>query len=269
MRLGIAIVPRGDLAVPGDIMARMARGAEENGLDGVWFFDSLGREAMSLDPLIGAAVAAAVTERIDIGISILMVPIRHPVELANRVLTTHMASEGRLILGVGAGSNQIDFDAVSQPFDRRLKTLDEGIVIMKKLWNGDTVDGISLKPIASVLGGPPVFIGSWAGSKWITRAAREFDGWMASAYKVGLTTLKQGIDRFREAGGKRSVVTNIWVDLDAPTGPLPDDNFNLMCGPAEAKERLKRLADLGFDDAVVAYHGPGEPDYAAVRALVS
>ena len=268
MKLGIGITPRDDIPTAGDIMARTARATEDAGLDSVWFFDSLARGYMSLDPLIGASVAAAVTERIEVGISILMVPIRHPVELANSVLTAHMACEGRLLLGVGSGSTKGDFDAVGKPFDQRQRMLNDGIATMRKLWRGEEVDGVSLSPIASVAGGPRVLIGSWAGSKWIPRAAQEFDGWVASSHRVGFATLADGIGRFRAAGGKRAVVTNIWLDLDAPTGPIPDDTFNLMCDPVEARRRLQMLADLGFDDAVVVHHGSGEPDYGAIRALV-
>ena len=269
MRLGIAIITS-DHDAPGDVIARTAKGAEQAGLDSVWFFDSLGRGNRSIAPLIGAAVAGAVTERIEIGISILMVSMRHPVELANSVLTTQMACEGRLVLGVGSGADKNDFAAVGRPFDQRLKMLDEGIVTMRKLWDGEKVNGIGLIPSESLRGGPPLLIGSWAGSKWITRAAREFEGWIGSARHSNTTVLAEGLKRFRDAGGKRAVTTNIFLDLEATPDPAVDEaTFNVMCSPIEASKRLKRLADLGFDDAVVAYRGRGEPDYAAIRALVS
>ena len=90
MRFGISL-PIGSGEVPdGDVISRGARAAEENGFDSVWFFDSIGRGRFALDPLIGVAVAAAATQRIEVGIGILQVPIRHPVELANRVLTAQL-----------------------------------------------------------------------------------------------------------------------------------------------------------------------------------
>ena len=225
---------------------------------------------MSLDPLSAVSAAAAATERIEVGTCILQTPLRHPVELANRVLTTQLVCEGRLSLGVGAGSTRSDYDLVGIPFEERMRRFEEGLATMRKLWNGGSVDGANLHPSASLLGGPPVLIGSWAGSRWIPRAAREFDGWIASAHYAGFDKLKAGIEAFREAGGKRAIVTNISLDLHASAEPLDDasGSFSLVCGPDEAARRLQRLADLGFDDALVVHRGPGEPDFAAVRRLL-
>ena len=133
MRLGIVLpIDGGEPA--GDVVSQGARAAEEHGLDSVWFFDSIGRGRMSLDPLIGASVAAAATERIEVGIGILQVPLRHPVELAQRVLTAQLLCEGRLLLGVGSGSTRGDFEAVQQNFDDRMALLENGLATMQRLW---------------------------------------------------------------------------------------------------------------------------------------
>ena len=269
MRLGIALpIDAGEPA--GDVVSQGARAAEEHGLDSVWFFDSIGRGRMSLDPLIGASVAAAATERIEVGIGILQVPLRHPVELAQRVLTAQLLCEGRLLLGVGSGSTRGDFEAVQQNFDDRMALLENGLATMQRLWNGETVEGVHLGPSDAVKGGPPVLIGSWAGPRWIGAAAREFDGWIASAFFSGFDTLNSGIERYRAAGGQRAIVTNISLDLAAPTSPMADsDNaFHLRCAPEEASARLRKLADAGFDDAVVVYRGSGAADLVAIRALL-
>ena len=74
--------------------------------------------------------------------------------------------------------------------------------------------------------------------------------------------------RFREAGGKRAIVTNIPVDLKAPTAPLSDDGpYSLRCSPADARARLERLAEFGFDDAVLVIEDASEENLRAVRAL--
>jgi alkanesulfonate monooxygenase SsuD/methylene tetrahydromethanopterin reductase-like flavin-dependent oxidoreductase (luciferase family) len=269
VRLGIGIT-LGRAASPADLIARRARAAEANGFDSVWFFDSISRSNPSIDPLIGASIAAAVTERIEVGTGILQIPLRNPVELANRVLTTQLFSGNRLLFGVGAGSTRADFDALGLSFDDRMPLFNDGLATMRRLWAGEVVGTANLRPIDEVRGGPPVFIGSWAGPKWIPRAAREFDGWIASGHFAGYDTLKSGIEAYREAGGKRALVTNIWLDLEAPTQALDDAKgpYSLQCDPQTAAERLQRLADLGYDDAVVVHHGQGEPDFAAIRALL-
>ncbi|MDE2836557.1 MAG: LLM class flavin-dependent oxidoreductase [Chloroflexota bacterium] len=275
MRLGIALPidfgaePAG-LQAGGDIISEGARAAEANGFDSVWFFDSIGRGRMSLDPLMGAAVAASATERIEVGLGILQVPLRHPVELAQRVLTAQVVCGPRLLLGVGSGSTRADFEAVGKRFEDRMTLLRDGLATMKRLWDGETVDGANLSPSNAVRGGPSVLIGSWAGPRWIASAANEYDGWIASAFFSGYNTLKEGLDRYRAAGGKRAIITNISLDLNAPTEWLRDTEnaYHLRCAPPDAAARLQRLADAGFDDAVVVYRGGAPADLAAIRALL-
>ena len=271
MRLGVAVTggPDGSsLAGPG--LAGIARTVERLGLDSLWFFDAIGRGFLLPDPLIGVSVAAAVTTRIEIGTCILQVPLRNPVELAHRILTAHQISGGRLLLGVGAGSTQADFDALGLDFAARLGAFETALPVMRRLWRGEKVGRADLSPWPAAQGGPAMLIGSWGGSRWIPRAAREFDGWIGSAGKTTLNTLSDGIRRYRAAGGKRAIVTNIVMDLGGPTEACPDDGpFHLRCAPAAAAERLRRLRDLGFDDAVLVPRSSSEADLAAARALLS
>ena len=154
MRLGIALpIGRGE-EPSGDVVSRDARAAEEAGFDSVWFFDSIGRGRMSLDPLIGVSVAAAASTRLEVGIGILQTPLRNPVELANRVLSAQMVCEGRLLLGVGAGSTRGDFEALGLDFDGRMHALHEGLATMRRLWDGEEVAGANLSPLPEVAGRP-------------------------------------------------------------------------------------------------------------------
>jgi alkanesulfonate monooxygenase SsuD/methylene tetrahydromethanopterin reductase-like flavin-dependent oxidoreductase (luciferase family) len=268
MRLGMNFRTGKDTSITGGKVITALRAAERIGFDSLWVFDSIGRTSFVPDPLIQVSVAAAVTERIEVGTCILQVPLRHPVELAHRILTAQLMTGGRLRLGVGAGSTRADFDAVGQDYEARFKALREALPLMRRLWQGETVNGVNLLPPAAVKGGPPILIGSWAGGRWIPAAAQEYDGWIASAMYTGGPTLKAGVERFRDAGGKRAIVTNIAVDLKAPTTPLTDDGpYSLRCSPDEARARLQCLADFGFDDAVLVIEDASEENLTAVRAL--
>lgn len=268
MRLGISFRYHKDGSVTGDKMVAHLRAAERTGFDSLWFFDSICRGNFDPDPLIEVSVAAAVTERMEVGTCILQVPLRHPVELAHRILGAHLLTGGRLRLGVGAGSTRGDFEAVGRDYEGRFRALREALPLMRRLWQGETVDGVALSPPAAAKGGPPILIGSWAGSSWIPKAAQVYDGWIASAMYTGAPTLKAGVERFRDLGGKRAIVTNILVDLTAPTAPLTDEGpYNLRCSPDEARARLGRLAEFGFDDAVLVVEDGSEANLRAVRAL--
>ncbi|MBM4440371.1 MAG: LLM class flavin-dependent oxidoreductase [Candidatus Rokubacteria bacterium] len=272
MRLGItmphALAGGGPLGA--DTTASTARLAERLAFDSVWCFDAIGRGFMLPDPLIALSVAASVTERLTVGTCILQVPLRRPVELAHRILTAHLLCGGRLLLGVGAGSTKADFDAVGVDFATRMQAMDEALVTMRRLWNGQPVGAANLTPWETAKGGPPLLIGSWNGTHWIPRAAKEFDGWIASAAKTSYATLKDGIRRYREAGGRRAIVTNIAADLGEATATMPDDApFHLRCDPATARTRLERLADLGFDDAIIVPKSHTEAVLAPLRALLA
>jgi alkanesulfonate monooxygenase SsuD/methylene tetrahydromethanopterin reductase-like flavin-dependent oxidoreductase (luciferase family) len=235
-------------------LADAARQIEAAGFESAWTFDAIGRGWLLPDPLTALAVAATVTSKIELGTGIFQVPLRHPVELAQRVLTTHLVSGGRLLFGVGSGSTASDFAALGLDFPSRFRRLDESLKIMRRLWAGESVDGVSLAPVwTAAVGGPRVFVGSWAGSKWIVRAAQEFDGWIGSGARSTWGLLRQGIARFRGLGGKRAVVANVVVDLEqkAASRDGADDPADLKCPPEVARGRMQRLRELGFDDIVL------------------
>lgn len=231
-----------------------ARRLEEVGYDSIWITDSIGRRFPNPDPLVTLAAIAMVTERARLGVSVLQLPIRNPVTLAHQVMTTQLLAGDRLVLGVGAGSTPIDFETTGTSFDDRFRNFAASLDVMRRLWRGETVDGANLYPFDRTMGGPPLIIGSWGGSRWIPKAATDFDGWVGSARKTTWRTIEEGITRFREAGGKWAVLTNVQIDPnpDSPADePDEPDRQLVPCGPELGKERLRRLQELGFDEVVL------------------
>ena len=271
MRLGLTMArtcPDGG-ALTGEALVTGARLVERAGFDSLWCFDAMGRGFILPDPLIAVSVAAAATERLTVGTCILQVPLRRPVELAHRILTASLVCGDRLLLGVGAGSTRVDFEAVGLDYDARMREFTDALTVMRRLWSGEQVGAANLTPWPATLGGPKLLIGSWSGAQWIPRAAKDFDGWIASAAKTSYAALAEGIRRYRAAGGTRAIVTNIGVDLDQPTVELDDTApFHLRCDRGTAAKRLRRLADLGFDDAILVRGTHTESDLAAMRALL-
>jgi alkanesulfonate monooxygenase SsuD/methylene tetrahydromethanopterin reductase-like flavin-dependent oxidoreductase (luciferase family) len=269
MKLGISLSTKNGDAMAGATYVDGMRTVEDVGFDSLWFFDAIGRGYLNMDPLGGICAAAAATSRIELGTCIVQAPLRHPVELAQRALTAHLLSEGRFRFGLGAGSTEGDFNAVGVNFADRFKLLKASLATMQALWNGETVDGVNLTPWKAAVGGPPILIGSWAGSRWIPIAAEQFDGWIGSAMYTNAAALKAGVSKFKDLGGKRAIVTNIQVDLTAPSKPLAEgDKLDLCCGPEEAAVRLQLLADCGYDDAILVVQDHSKANLVALRSLI-
>jgi len=274
VRLGINLPYRradGSAPAAAEIMAR-ARLLEEIGFDGIWMGDTVGRfDFAGLDTLQWLTVAAAGTSRIELGTAVIQLPLRPPVELAQRLMTLQALSGGRFVAGLGSGSTAKDFEACGVDFADRFRLLREGASKVKRLLNGEMVDGISIRPWSNVQGGPPLVIGAWGSGRWVQRAAKEYDGWMASGFNTSLNTLREGIRRYREAGGRgRTLVATVNVNLSAPSEPLdPDGRFHLNCPPDEARDRLARLAELGFDDVLCSRLNYSDEDWpkADLRTL--
>jgi alkanesulfonate monooxygenase SsuD/methylene tetrahydromethanopterin reductase-like flavin-dependent oxidoreductase (luciferase family) len=238
-------------------MADYARRIEAAGFPGIWVGDSMGRGRPTLDPLTALAALAAVTHRVELGIGVLQVSLRHPVELAHRVQSVQALSGGRLRLGVGSGSTRADFELLGGDYDSRFRTLRNSLGIMRQVWRGEPLQGGTLSPWPGCEGGPPILIGAWRSPRWITYAAKEFQGWTPSGRFSSWDDLEAGMRIYREAGGTNAVLANVAVDLanrpeSAELAAATD--VALVCSPDEARGRLKRMEQLGFDEVLLVSH---------------
>ena len=200
-------------------MADYARRIEEAGFRGS---GSATRSAAAAPPSIRwrlAAVAAA-TQRVELGIAVLQVSLRHPIELAHRVQSVQALSGNRLRLGVGSGSTRADFELLGGDYDQRFRTLMSSLEIMRRAWRGEPVNGGTLSPWPGCEGGPPILLGAWRNPRWITYAAKQCQGWTPSGRYSSWDDLEDGMRVYREAGGTNAVLANVAVDLaDRPENP--------------------------------------------------
>lgn len=164
-----------------------ARAIEALGFDTLWITENVHSGADSLEPLTTLSFMAAHTERITFGPSVILLPLRNTVGLAHAVATLDRLSGGRLILGVGAGSNLPgSFDAYGGSLRTRGRYCSEALEVMKSLWTGEpvTYGGKLLELNSYVLGGrsnarphPPIWVGGTAGGV-LKRVARLADGFI-------------------------------------------------------------------------------------------
>jgi alkanesulfonate monooxygenase SsuD/methylene tetrahydromethanopterin reductase-like flavin-dependent oxidoreductase (luciferase family) len=253
MRLGAALPITGwdGAAVDAGHFARSAERLEALGFASIWVIDAVARGFVLPDPLMALAIAASVTRGVELGTGVLQLPIRNTTELAQRIFTLHLVAGERLLLGIGPGSTEADFLALGADYRSRMTRFAEQLPRLRELLRSGRCGEVDLTPWPAVLGGPPILYAAWRG-RWIERAAAEADGWVASALHNDDAALADGLARFRDAGGKRAVVTNVPVGREV----------------TPVLERLAHLRELGFDDAVILDPAPSEARFAAVRGAV-
>ena len=130
------------------------------------------------EPLAALSAAAAVTERIGLMTSVLLLPLRQNTALlAKEAATVHTLSERRLTLGVGLGSRDDDFSASGVPMRGRGRRANEMLAELRSLWAGQEVgDAGAIGP--DVRDDPPQIIIAGASDQALRRAAAYGDGWM-------------------------------------------------------------------------------------------
>ena len=197
MQLGIHLPHVGRKAGPESIR-RAAEQAEALGYDDVWTSEHIivPKDApyppspLFYEPVMTLLWAAAYTRRVRLGTSVLVLPMRHPIPLAKELATLQNLSAGRLILGAGVGWMKAEFAALGVPFRERGRRMDEGLAMMRAVWNDDPVSfdarvipaviedmRMMPKPVAPI----PVWIGGRA-EVALARAVRVCQGWHGSRY---------------------------------------------------------------------------------------
>lgn len=275
MRVHVVNVMRPEPGSVGRTLERFAdqaRQVEAKGFSGLWVTDSFGRGRPTLDPIGLMTIIATVTKKIEIGTCVLQVPVRHPVELAHRIEGLHAITGDRLMLGLGSGSTKADFDLVGASYDDRFKTLMSSLDIMKKAWRGEKLEGGALTPWPGTEGGPAVMLGAWRNKRWIVYSAEQCAGWIASGLYSQPEELGVGMKIYRDAGGTRAVLANVIIDLkgggqDMPLGGRA--TVMLTGGEAEAREKLRRIKDVGFDDVLCMANPDALDDLARLRDAVA
>src|SRR6185437_12398729 len=128
------------------------------------------------DPLMWLLVAAAATTRIEVGTSILIVPLRDPVELAQRFLTLQQLTGGRFTVGVGSGSTRSNYEALGRDFDGRFAAMKSDLEVIRALCRGEHAGEAFLNPWPTAVPGPPIVIGAWHSGIWLSAPSSSTTG---------------------------------------------------------------------------------------------
>ena len=241
----------------------LARRAEAAGLDSLWVIDHLvlgnaERPVYGLHEAITILAAlAASTSRVELGTLVLATSFRPPAVLAKMAATIDRVSGQRLILGLGCGWHQPEYDQFGFPFDHRVGRFEEAMAIIAPLLEGRevTLEGQFYQVRDCSLLPPPVrripTLIAGKGERMLSLVARHADLWNAAWYGRPNGRYRQRVedlDRAFEAAGRDPATLDITVGLEIDNGDSSDRTGfgeHLPPDPAAIADALSEWAELG------------------------
>ena len=276
MRYGVAIPHANRFAAP-DAIRAMARAVEELGFDSLWVSDhvivpegsSYIPELMD-EPLATLAYLAGETSHVTIGVSVLIVPYRDPVFTAKFLSTVDYLSNGRLVVGVGAGWLQEEFEALSVPFEERGPRTDEYLRVFRNLWETETSSfegkwkrytNMRMFPKAASerRGTIPIWVGG-NGDPSIRRAAELGDGW--HPINLGPAEFPSFVDKYRAQCERFGRQPGPICLRHMPGGRTRPDggNWPLTGTPDEQAADIRAYAAAGLDELMLSLPARSVPE---------
>ncbi len=268
----------------------IATRAEELGFDSVWVsehvfnvsyvFDRIGTKPY-YDPMTILSYVAAITKRVRLGTSVLVLPYHNPVRLAKTAATLDVMSGGRLTLGVGVGVIEQELDAMNSPFVERGAISDETIAIMKELWTKEDpayegryhrFSGMKFTPKPAQKPHIPLLIGGISDAA-IRRAVRVGNGWHSTTISPEELSgrLRYLSERAERAGKDVSEIpVSVRLDIGTPRSARSTaaSSYSLGTDPGEILQNARAFQVLGVDEIVVSpTTGDAEEILAALEML--
>ena len=291
MRTSIPFVRFGLIILPDQRWRQSARRwrlAEEYGFDHAWTYDHLGWRSLVDGPWFDAVptltAAAAVTARIRLGTLVASPNFRHPVSFARQLTALDDISDGRIVLGLGAGAGGASFDArvlgdpdltPRQRVDRYREFAELLDLLLRTdhvTWRGHYYRAVDARNLPGCTQRPRIpLVLAADGPRSMALAARLGDGWVTTGGRSGATTgaagwwrvVADGIARFTDAlstAGRDPVSVPKYLSLDA------SGDYALR-SVASLVDAAGRAAELGFTDVVTHWPRPAEP-YAGDESVL-
>jgi probable F420-dependent oxidoreductase len=201
-------------------IVEVAQKAEEWGLDSFWLSDHLLAPSPELDVVATLALLASHTERIKLGPSVFLLNLRHPLVAAKSFATLDYLSQGRMVMAVGTGANLADYSACGIPTEGRGRRLDEGIMVLRKVWTEPQAafhgkffnfENVTIEPrperrIHNDSGTIDIWVGGRSDAA-LKRTARFADGYFASfqtphEFASSVATVRAYADQFGRANAR-------------------------------------------------------------------
>ena len=252
-------------------LREMAQISERAGFDSLWLADHLiyrfpnQPESAPWETLTMLSALAAVTTRITLGTLVLSTSFRPPAMLAKMADALDEISEGRFILGVGAGWHQPEYEAFGYPFDHLAGRFDEAMQIIVPLLREGHVDfhgqyyqvsNCVLRPRGPSPAGPRILVAGRR-PRMLQLIARDADAWN-TAWHTDAAVVKERIDELAQVCatiGRDPASIEMTVGTEVRLQPRKEDGSTdraISGTPEEIASRLQAFADVGTSHLIVA-----------------
>lgn len=292
MKYGVFLPVSGRAASRKTLM-QAAQQAESLGYDSVWAADRLvmpwkietaypySKESTFIvppdrpffDTLTCLAFLAGCTDKIQLGMSVMVLPFRHPLHWAKIATTIDQLSTGRLILGVGVGWMEEEFTAMNAPFKERGAVSDEQLTLLKQLWteehitfNGKyyNVDDIAFSPKPYQKPRVPIWVGG-EGKYAQRRAGRYGDAWFPYFVRITPAELAERFEYVRkiarEAGrDPNEVVLACCLPIELTAKDAQQEDNYLKGSIVQICDRLKMFQKVGVTHIGLQFMIPHYPE---------
>jgi probable F420-dependent oxidoreductase len=270
---GMSLPHRSPDSLHMDTVRTVAIRAEGRGFRDLWVTENTLDHVTSFDPVVVLTYAAAVTTRIGLGASVLVLPVHDPRMVAQQWATLDYVSNGRALMGVGLGQPR-HLRAFQIPADSRVARLREEIELIRALWTQEKVtyrgrfyhldEGrLGIRPVQNPL---PIWMGVGHPDA-IRRAAKIADGWMGAGgsstedFRRSVPVLREALEKAGRDPGQFPISKRIFIHVDERPdsaraeldrwytevyhNPSGTDTSGIHGTPEHVRERLEAMIALG------------------------
>jgi len=210
------------------LIERWSKRAESLGFESLWTQEAITGAVPILEPVTLLSYLAAITEKVRLGTSVIVAPLRNPIQLAKSLGSLDHMSRGRLTVGLGLGGNPNDIPPYGFSSEKRVRRFTEIIDVMKALWTQPEVhfqgefwqlDGLKMEPKPLQKPHPPI----WLGARHINalrRAVRHGDGWMGAgssdtaSFVTAVDQTKMYLEEADRDPGSFTISKRVYVAVD-------------------------------------------------------
>lgn len=168
-------------------LREQVRAARDVGIRSIWVLNHFLGNMQTLQPLSTLAALAEHAGAMRLGTNMFILPLRHPVEVAEEFATLDQITGGRAVAGLGMGYRSNEYESFGISMDDRVSRYEEGVTLLRQLWSNQTFDftgthftvrnqKIGIPPLQA--GGPPIWVGAGVHKTGARRAARLGDSWI-------------------------------------------------------------------------------------------